>query len=148
MCFSHGLILHSSGVLSYTVSIWTVWVLTKILKYPLLSICGVLVPVDEVPFGAYLSNEDLYVWAIGGALDCFSIVEVDVGKPSPEYHSPPTHSSLRQRHFRPRCRLLPWHSLGGAGYMLFVRCVKYSRPWYTIVCHDQLEGLPPKISFL
>ena len=23
--------------------------------------------------------------------------------------------------------------------------VKYSRPWHTIVCHDRLEGLPPKI---
>ena len=42
-----------------------------------------MIPVDEVPFGAYLSNEDLYVWEIGGALDCFSIVGVDVGKPSP-----------------------------------------------------------------
>ena len=42
-----------------------------------------MIPVDEVPFGAYLLNEDLYVWEIGGALDCFSIVGVDVGKPSP-----------------------------------------------------------------
>jgi hypothetical protein len=25
---------------------------------------------------------------------------------------------------------------------------KYSRPWHTIVCHDRLEGLPPKISCL
>jgi hypothetical protein len=25
---------------------------------------------------------------------------------------------------------------------------KYNRPWHTIVCHDQLEGLPPKISSL
>ena len=25
---------------------------------------------------------------------------------------------------------------------------KYSQPWHTIVCHDQLEGLPPKIGCL
>jgi hypothetical protein len=25
------------------------------------------------------------------------------------------------------------------------RLAKYSRPWHTIVCHDRLEGLPPKI---
>ena len=51
--------------------------------------------IDEVPFSAYLSDEDTYVWVISGALDYFSIVEVDVGIPSPEYHSSPTHSSLQ-----------------------------------------------------
>ena len=52
-------------------------------------------PVDEVPFGAYLLDEDPYVWVIGGALDCFSVVEVNVGISSAEYHSLSPHLSLR-----------------------------------------------------
>ena len=36
-------------------------------------------PMDEVPFGAYLLDEEF-----GGALDCFSVVEVNAGVPSPE----------------------------------------------------------------
>ena len=52
-------------------------------------------PVDEVPFGAYLLDEDPYVWAIGGARHCFSIVEVNMGIPPPRSITPchPTHPS-------------------------------------------------------
>jgi hypothetical protein len=31
---------------------------------------------------------------------------------------------------------------------LLGECVKYSQPWHTSVCHDWLEGLPPKIGCL
>jgi hypothetical protein len=45
------------------------------------------VPINNVPFGAYLSDEDQYVWVIGGALDSFTVVKVNVGILSLEYHS-------------------------------------------------------------